>query len=103
MFDDPSAEVADLTGVIKQDITALTAAISDLQALCDAAAEAGGGGSRGGKQRSEHSTTVVESLKGRLMATTKEFKDVLTLRTQVRKPTLELFARLKRIYSPLQK
>eukprot|EP00475_Leptophrys_vorax_P036981 TRINITY_DN63229_c0_g2_i1.p1 TRINITY_DN63229_c0_g2~~TRINITY_DN63229_c0_g2_i1.p1 ORF type:complete len:383 (-),score=37.49 TRINITY_DN63229_c0_g2_i1:35-1183(-) len=83
MFDDPTAEIQDLTAVIKQDITALNASISDLQALCDAQAEASGGKGRGqNRHTSEHSSTVVDNLKSRLMNTTKEFKDVLTLRTE---------------------
>lgn len=79
MFDDPAAEIQDLTAVIKQDITALNAAISDLQVLCDSRNE----GANRTKHSSEHSTTVVDNLKSRLMNTTKEFKDVLTLRTEV--------------------
>lgn len=83
MFDDPTAEIQDLTAVIKQDITALNATISDLQALCEAQAEASGGKGRGqNRHSSEHSSTVVDNLKSRLMNTTKEFKDVLTLRTE---------------------
>ncbi|CAM6116575.1 unnamed protein product [Calypogeia fissa] len=78
MFDDPAAEIQDLTAVIKQDITALNAAISDLQVLCDSRNE----GANRTKHSSEHSTTVVDNLKSRLMNTTKEFKDVLTLRTE---------------------
>lgn len=79
MFDDPATEIQELTVVIKQDITALNAAISDLQELCDSRND---GGSQS-KHSSEHSTTVVDSLKSKLMDTTKEFKDVLTMRTEV--------------------
>lgn len=78
MFDDPATEIQELTVVIKQDITALNAAISDLQELCDSRND---GGSQS-KHSSEHSTTVVDSLKSKLMDTTKEFKDVLTMRTE---------------------
>ena len=79
MFDDPAVEIQELTSVIKQDITALNSAISDLQHSCDSKNE----GANRTKHSSEHSTTVVDTLKGRLMNTTKEFKDVLTLRTEV--------------------
>jgi syntaxin 5 len=79
MFDDPAVEIQELTSVIKQDITALNAAISDLQCLCDSRNE----NVNRTKHSSEHSTTVVDTLKSRLMNTTKEFKDVLTLRTEV--------------------
>lgn len=79
MFDDPAVEIQELTSVVKQDITALNAAISDLQQLCDSRND----GVNQTKHSSEHSTTVVDTLKSRLMNTTKEFKDVLTLRTEV--------------------
>ena len=73
MFDDPSQQIAELTAVIKQDITAMQAEIDSLQAVVAPGA--------GNRQSSEHSTSVVANLKGRLMDTTKEFKDVLTKRT----------------------
>ena len=41
VFDDPTAEINDLTSVVKQDITALNAALADLQT--QAAAQRGGG------------------------------------------------------------
>eukprot|EP00250_Pteridium_aquilinum_P000834 c11007_g2_i1 orf=454-1503(-) len=78
MFDDPAVEIQELTAVIKEDITALNAAISDLQSLCNSHSES----SSHSKQSSEHSLTVVDNLKSRLMNTTKEFKEVLTLRTE---------------------
>lgn len=79
MFDDPAIEIQELTSVVKQDITALNAALSDLQQICDSRHD----GANQTRQSSEHSTTVVDTLKSRLMNTTKEFKDVLTLRTEV--------------------
>lgn len=78
MFDDPAVEIQELTSVVKQDITALNAAISDLQQICELRND----GANQTRQSSEHSTTVVDTLKSRLMNTTKEFKDVLTLRTE---------------------
>lgn len=78
MFDDPAVEIQELTAVIKQDITALNAAISDLHLLCNSQSESSGLS----RQSSEHSTTVVDNLKSRLMNTTKEFKEVLTMRTE---------------------
>mmetsp|Transcript_3126 Transcript_3126/g.11276 ORF Transcript_3126/g.11276 Transcript_3126/m.11276 type:complete len:328 (-) Transcript_3126:181-1164(-) len=74
MFDDPAAEIQELTGVVKQDITALNAAIEDLQRT-----RAEG---TSNKQSTQHSATVVDNLKTRLLDTTKEFKDVLTIRTE---------------------
>jgi hypothetical protein len=78
MFDDPAIEIQELTAVIKQDITALNGSIEELQKVC----ESRDGASRN-KHTSDYSTTVVDSLKNRLMSATKSFKDVLTLRTEV--------------------
>eukprot|EP00249_Psilotum_nudum_P012310 c23712_g1_i3 orf=483-1502(+) len=78
MFDDPVVEIQELTAVIKQDITALNAAISDLQSLCKFQNESG----NNSKHSNDHSVTVVDNLKSRLMNTTKEFKEVLTMRTE---------------------
>ncbi|KAH7284619.1 hypothetical protein KP509_34G062900 [Ceratopteris richardii] len=78
MFDDPAVEIQELTAVIKEDITALNGAISDLQTLSNSHSQ----NSSNSRQSSEHSMTVVDNLKSRLMNTTKEFKEVLTLRTE---------------------
>lgn len=80
VFDDPTMEIQELTAVIKQDITALNSAVVDLQLLCNFRNDSGNISS----DTSSHSTTVVDDLKNRLMSTTKEFKDVLTMRTEVR-------------------
>ncbi|PKI34469.1 hypothetical protein CRG98_045129 [Punica granatum] len=77
VFDDPTMEIQELTAVIKQDITALNSAVVDLQLLCHSRNE----GSISSDTTS-HSTTVVDDLKNRLMSATKEFKDVLTMRTE---------------------
>jgi syntaxin 5 len=72
VFDDPTQEINELTAIVKQDITALNSALSELQ---------GQASRRGGsKDSGEHSVTVVDALKARLMGATREFKDVLTLR-----------------------
>jgi syntaxin 5 len=65
MFDDPAQEVAELSAVIKQDITALNTAIAELQN--HAARNASN------KQGADHSVTVVDTLKTRLMGATKAF------------------------------
>ncbi|PKA59811.1 Syntaxin-32 [Apostasia shenzhenica] len=78
VFDDPTAEIQELTAVIKQDITALNSAVVDLQLLCNSQSESGNISS----DTSSHSTTVVDNLKNRLMSATKEFKEVLTMRTE---------------------
>ncbi|PPR89549.1 hypothetical protein GOBAR_AA31137 [Gossypium barbadense] len=77
VFDDPTMEIQELTAVIKQDITALNSAVVDLQLFCNSRNEGGVS-----SDTSSHSTTVVDDLKSRLMNTTKEFKDVLTMRTE---------------------
>ncbi|KAL5975168.1 hypothetical protein ACLOJK_031847 [Asimina triloba] len=78
VFDDPTVEIQELTAVIKQDITALNSAVVDLQLLCNSQNESGDIS----KDTTSHSTTVVDNLKNRLMSTTKEFKEVLTMRTE---------------------
>ncbi|KAF3786045.1 hypothetical protein EJ110_NYTH26397 [Nymphaea thermarum] len=77
-YDDPTVEIQELTAVIKQDINALNNAVGDLQVLCNSQ---NGSGSIS-KDTTNHATTVVDNLKNRLMSTTKEFKDVLTMRTE---------------------
>lgn len=79
VFDDPTMEIQELTGVIKQDITALNAAVVDLQFVCNSQNESQSISS----DTTTHSTTVVDNLKNRLMGATKEFKEVLTMRTEV--------------------
>ncbi|XP_022755276.1 syntaxin-32-like [Durio zibethinus] len=77
VFDDPTFEIQELTAVIKQDITALNSAVVDLQLFCNSRNEGGVS-----SDTSSHSTTVVDDLKNRLMSATKEFKEVLTMRTE---------------------
>lgn len=79
MFDDPALEIQELTSAIKQDITGLNSAVIDLQLACNSQNESGNISS----DTTNHSTTVVDNLKNRLMSTTKEFKEVLTMRTEV--------------------
>lgn len=78
-YDDPAVEIQELTAIIKQDITALNSAVVDLQLLYNSQNDSGNVPS----DTSTHSTTVVDNLKNRLMSTTREFKEVLTLRTEV--------------------
>lgn len=80
VFDDPTKEIQELTALIKQDITALNSAVVDIQLLCNSRNESGNISS----DTNSHSTTVVDDLKNQLMNTTKEFKEVLTMRTEVR-------------------
>ncbi|KAL7122157.1 hypothetical protein ABFS83_01G025800 [Erythranthe nasuta] len=76
VFDDPTMEIQELTAVIKQDITALNSAVVDLQFLSNSRSE------NISSDTSSHSTTVVDDLKNRLMSATKDFKEVLTMRTE---------------------
>lgn len=78
VFDDPTLEIQEITAVIKQDITALNSAVVELQLLSNSRNETGNTSS----DTTSHSTTVVDDLKNRLMSTTKEFKEVLTIRTE---------------------
>ncbi|XP_044464510.1 syntaxin-32-like [Mangifera indica] len=78
VFDDPTLEIQELTAVVKQDISALNSALVDLQFLCNSQNESGNISS----DTTTHSTTVVDNLKNRLMGATKEFKEVLTMRTE---------------------
>ncbi|CAI9771355.1 unnamed protein product [Fraxinus pennsylvanica] len=71
-------EIQGLTEVIKQDITALNSAVVYLRLLCNSR----NGGSNISSDTTTHSTIVVDDLKNRLMSATKEFKDVLTMRTE---------------------
>lgn len=75
MFDDPTREIDELTGIIKQDIQGLNLAIADLQRVSGKKAE-------DNKQSADHSHTVVNNLRSRLKDATQEFKDVLTMRTE---------------------
>ncbi|CAH1433182.1 unnamed protein product [Lactuca virosa] len=78
VFDDPTKEIQELTAVIKQDITVLNSAVVDLQLVCNSQNETASISS----DTTTHSTTVVDNLKNRLMSATKEFKEVLTMRTE---------------------
>jgi syntaxin 5 len=79
MFENPAVEIQQLTTVIKQDITALSAAISDLQVLGATQNER----VKSSKHSAEHLTMIVDTLKNRLMTMTKDFKDILTFHTEV--------------------
>ena len=72
MFDDPAQEIHELSTIVKLDIQALNQGITDLQTFL---------GGVGNKQSADHSNTVVETLRNRLKDATKQFKNVLELRT----------------------
>lgn len=79
IFDDPLKEIQELTALIKNDITSLNVAISDLQTLQNMEIADG----NYSEDRVVHSTAVCDDLKNKLMGATKKFQDVLTARTEV--------------------
>ncbi|CAI5978019.1 unnamed protein product [Closterium sp. NIES-64] len=92
MFDDPTVEIQNLSALISQDLSALEAAISGLQAFCAAQAgpAAGNAASSAGadaatRQRIDLGMAVVESLRERLAKAGEEFKDVLASRSEALK------------------
>ncbi|KAJ7964009.1 putative Syntaxin [Quillaja saponaria] len=78
MFNDPIVEIQELTALIKNDITTLNSALSDLQTIqnMETAEE------NYSEDRVVHSTTVFDDLKSKLMGATKHLQDVLTTRTE---------------------
>lgn len=78
MFNDPIKEIQELTSLIKDDITALNIAVSDLQTLQNLEMADG----NYSEDRVVHSTTVCDDLKNKLMGATKQFQEVLTTRTE---------------------
>ena len=79
MFDDPIREIQEMTALIKNDITSLNVAITDLQTIQNMEIAEG----NYSEDRVVHSTAVCDDLKSRLMGATKRLQDVLTTRTEV--------------------
>lgn len=79
MFDDPIMEIQELTVLVKNDITALNVALTDLQTI-QSMEIADGSYSQ---DKVVHSTAVCDDLKSKLMRATKQLQDVLTTRTEV--------------------
>lgn len=78
IFDDPLKEIQELTALIKDDITALNVAVSDLQTLRSMEIADG----NYSEDRVVHSNAVCDDLKNKLMGATKQFQNVLTTRTE---------------------
>lgn len=76
LFDDPAAEINELTFVVKQDIQNLNAKLESLQEL-----RTHGKSARGNAQTEAHTGSIVDNLKGKLMDATKSFKEVLQTRS----------------------
>jgi syntaxin 5 len=81
-FDDPVEEINKLTYVIKTDLQSLDLDIDALQKMGRANKGPGGGSAPTGKQSAAATNAIVDSLKFKLAGTTKEFADVLQIRTQ---------------------
>ena len=90
LFDDRPVEIAELTYVIKQDLSALNSQIGQLQTLSKQQQQqaAGGGGgwgsgaAGGAEQEGEHNKNVVVLLQGKLADVSVNFKEVLEVRTR---------------------
>ncbi|OEL14719.1 Syntaxin-32 [Dichanthelium oligosanthes] len=76
VFDDPTVDIQNLTAAINKEITALKAAVLDLQIFFNSQNE-GGNISR---DATNHSTAVVDMLKEDLTNAAKEFNEVLNTR-----------------------
>jgi len=74
LFDDPAVEIEELTFIIKQNIQNLNKEIAALREYSKAGTV--------NKQNSAHSDTIVTYLNTKLASTTKDFKDILQVRTE---------------------
>lgn len=78
MFNDHAVEIQELTALIKNEITALNSALSDLQTIQNMDVAEG----NSSQDRVVHSNAVCDDLKSKLMGATKHLQDVLTARTE---------------------
>lgn len=74
LFDDPAVEIEELTAIIKQNIQNINKEIAVLRETSKTV--------NSNKQNSAHSDTVVTYLNSKLATATKDFKDVLQVRTE---------------------
>ncbi|MCJ1427945.1 cis-Golgi t-SNARE syntaxin [Sticta canariensis] len=81
LFDDRPVEIAELTYVIKQDLSSLNSQISSLQSLSKSQ-QAQITRNAGGEQEGEHNKNVVVLLQGKLADVGVNFKEVLEVRTK---------------------
>lgn len=79
MFDDPTMEIQELTALVKNDVTTLNVALTDLQTIQNMEIAVGSYS----QDKVVHSTAVCDDLKSKLMGATKQLQDVLTIRTEV--------------------
>lgn len=80
LFDDKPVEIAELTYVIKQDLSSINSQIGNLQALVRSQHPNSSKSSEG--QEGEHAKNVVVMLQGKLADVSVGFKEVLEVRTK---------------------
>eukprot|EP01024_Parvocaulis_polyphysoides_P012703 TRINITY_DN1466_c1_g1_i1.p1 TRINITY_DN1466_c1_g1~~TRINITY_DN1466_c1_g1_i1.p1 ORF type:complete len:313 (-),score=32.23 TRINITY_DN1466_c1_g1_i1:116-1054(-) len=88
VFDDPTQEIQELTGMVKQDIQVLNKQLGELQTLQSR-------GTTNTKQSMSHSESVVTSLRTKLKSETQRFQGVL----EMRKETLQSHNSRRKLYS----
>ncbi|XP_052767579.1 syntaxin-5-like [Mya arenaria] len=76
LFDDKPLEIQELTYIIKEDMNSLNKQIAQLQQL------ARGQTTGAGRQKQNHSNTVVVTLQSKLATMSNDFKQVLEVRTE---------------------
>eukprot|EP01025_Chloroclados_australasicus_P029117 TRINITY_DN28978_c0_g1_i1.p1 TRINITY_DN28978_c0_g1~~TRINITY_DN28978_c0_g1_i1.p1 ORF type:complete len:317 (-),score=28.01 TRINITY_DN28978_c0_g1_i1:566-1516(-) len=89
LFDDPTQEIQQLTGMIKQDIQVLNKQLVELQSLQSTS------GQLNSKQSMSHSESVVTSLRTKLKSEAQRFQGVL----EMRKETLQSDNHRRKLYS----
>lgn len=80
LFDDKPVEIAELTYVIKQDLSSINSQIGNLQALVRSQHPTSSKSGEG--QEGEHAKNVVVMLQGKLADVSVGFKEVLEVRTK---------------------
>lgn len=81
LFDDRPVEIAELTYIIKQDLSSLNAQISSLQSLSKSQ-HTQSRRNAGADQEGEHNKNVLVLLQGKLADVSVNFKEVLEVRTK---------------------
>ncbi|KAI9703383.1 MAG: cis-Golgi t-SNARE syntaxin [Candelina mexicana] len=82
LFDDRPVEIAELTYIIKQDLSSLNSQISSLQSLSRSQHPHSQRSAGGSDQEGEHNKNVVVLLQGKLADVGSNFKSVLEVRTK---------------------
>lgn len=81
LFNDPAAEINELTYVIKSDLSTLHNELEVLHKWVVSHRSGGGGGESLSQHAARNSSAIVDNLKSQLMHTTKNFQEVLQVRT----------------------